>query len=232
MANQNDSFIDEVAAELRRDRLFGLMRRFGWIVILLVVVLVGGAAWYEYSRAQERSRAQAFGDAVLTAEQADDPAAALHALAQTSEGGREAVATLLAAAALEAQGQGAQAAVSLRNLANEIGTSDPVLRDLARLKAVIAAGPEMGAAERDALLNELSQPGAPFELLALEQKALALIEAGRDDAAVTLIGQIQKRDGLSQGLRQRLGDLMIVLGVDPRVDDDEGLDTPRPPVAE
>ncbi|WP_294927486.1 tetratricopeptide repeat protein [uncultured Paracoccus sp.] len=219
MSNQNDSFIDEVAADLRRDRLFGLLRRFGWIVVLLVLALVGGAAWHEYSRVQERGRAQDFGDAVLAAEQSDDPAAALHELAQESDEGRHAVATLLAAAALEADGQGPQAAQALRELASRIGGDDPVLRDLAKLKAVIAAGPALGAADRDTLLSELSQPGTPFELLALEQKALALVEAGRDDDAVTLIRQIRQKDGLSQGLRRRLDELMIVLGVDPEQDD-------------
>ena len=33
MANQNDSFIDEVTEDLRRDRLFGLYRRYGWIAL-------------------------------------------------------------------------------------------------------------------------------------------------------------------------------------------------------
>ena len=37
MANQNDRFIDEVTDELRRDRLFRAMRRYGWIAIALIV---------------------------------------------------------------------------------------------------------------------------------------------------------------------------------------------------
>ena len=39
MANQNDRFIDEVTEDLRRDRLFLMMRRYGWIAVLLVFVL-------------------------------------------------------------------------------------------------------------------------------------------------------------------------------------------------
>ena len=58
MANQNDSFIDEVTEELRRDRLYGAMRRYGWIGVLLIVVIVGGAAWREYSLARDRAAAQ------------------------------------------------------------------------------------------------------------------------------------------------------------------------------
>ena len=37
MANQNDRFIDEVTEDLRRDRLFQMMRRYGWIAVLLIL---------------------------------------------------------------------------------------------------------------------------------------------------------------------------------------------------
>ena len=40
MANQSDTFIDEVTEELRRDRLYGAMRRYGWIVVLVIVAVV------------------------------------------------------------------------------------------------------------------------------------------------------------------------------------------------
>ena len=57
MANQNDSFIDEVTEELRRDRLYAAFRRYGWIAILAVLLLVAGVVWREYSRSQEIGRA-------------------------------------------------------------------------------------------------------------------------------------------------------------------------------
>ncbi len=215
MANQNDSFIDEVTDDLRRDRLFNAMRKYGWIVVALILAIVGGTAWMEYSSIQSKAKAEAFGDAVLAAQETNDPAAALKAIDPAGSTGRVAVTGLLAAAEMDAAGKGADAATELRALADQIGTSDPLLRDLARLKAVIAGGEALGAADRDALLNELSQPGAPFELLALEQKAIALADADRGEDAITLIRQIQQKDGLSEGLRRRLGEMMITLGATP-----------------
>ena len=59
--SDSDSFIDEVTEEVRRDRFYRNVRRYGWIAVLAVVLLVGGAGWYEWQKAQERQQAQAFG---------------------------------------------------------------------------------------------------------------------------------------------------------------------------
>ncbi|TJZ86685.1 tetratricopeptide repeat protein [Paracoccus hibiscisoli] len=209
MANQNDTFIDEVTEELRRDRLYGLMRRYGWIVILLVVAVVGYTAWREYDRAQDRAAAQAWGDAVLTAEAGGDPAAIL-AVDPQGSAGRQALSGLLAAGAQQDADAAAQA---LRDVA--AAQPDTVLGELAQLKLVMLQGQQMDVVERDAMLTRLSRAGAPFELLALEQKAVALIGAGRPDDAITLIRQIQDKDGLTEALRRRLSEMMIALGTEP-----------------
>ena len=80
--SETDSFIDEVTEEVRRDRLFGLMRRYGWIAVLVVLLVVGGAAYREYSRASQQAAAQALGDALLAALDNPDIAARSTALGQ------------------------------------------------------------------------------------------------------------------------------------------------------
>lgn len=215
MTNQSDSFIDEVTADLRRDRLFRAMRRYGWVVVLLILGIVGGSAYYEYTRIENDRQARAFGDAVIAADAAPDRAAALAAIDTGDSKSRQLVAGLLTAGALVDQGQGAQAAQDLRALAQGPAAGDALMRELAMLKAVIAGGADMDPAERDAALTDLSRPGAPFELLALEQKAVALIGAGRDEDAIVLIRQIQQKDGLSEPLRRRLAEMMIVMGAEP-----------------
>ncbi|MFV0299910.1 MAG: tetratricopeptide repeat protein [Paracoccus sp. (in: a-proteobacteria)] len=219
MANENDSFIDEVTEDLRRDRLFGMFRRYGWIAIAVIVLIVAGAAWREYSRAQDRAAAQAFGDAVLAAQAAEDPAAALAGLNAEGGAGREALAGVLQANALAEAGDAAAAAERLTAVATGPAAKDVVMRDLALLKSVLVQGEAMDPAQRDQVLAQLAQPGAPFELLALEQQAVALIGAGRPEDAVTLIRQIQQKDGLSEPLRRRLSEMMIAMGVEPEPTD-------------
>ncbi|TYP68258.1 hypothetical protein A9A71_105157 [Stutzerimonas stutzeri] len=209
MANQSDTFIDEVTEELRRDRLYGAMRRYGWIVVLVIVAVVGFTAWREYSAAQDRAAAQAWGDAILAAEAENDPAAVL-AVDPRGSAGRQALTGLLAAGAQTDPDARAQA---LQGVAD--AQPDSVLGELAQLKLVMAKGAQMDAAERDAILTRLSRAGAPFELLALEQKAVALIGAGRPEDAITLIRQIQDKDGLTEALRRRLSEMMIALGETP-----------------
>jgi hypothetical protein len=217
MANQNDSFIDEVTEDLRRDRLFGLYRRYGWIALALILLLVIGVSWYEYDQARQRADAEAWGDAVLAAESSDDPAALLAVDADGSQG-REALSALLAASGWVREGGNDAAAEALGEVAGA-DAQDSVLHDLAELKLVMLNGSQMDPSERDAILTRLSRSGAPFELLALEQKAVALIEAGRTDDAITLIRQIQQKDGLSEALRRRLSEMMIALGVEPEPTD-------------
>ena len=209
MANQSDTFIDEVTEELRRDRLYGAMRRYGWIVVLVIVAVVGFTAWREYSAAQDRAAAQAWGDAILAAEAENDPAAVL-AVDPRGSAGRQALTGLLAAGAQTDPDARAQALQGVTD-----AQPDSVLGELAQLELVMAQGAQMDAAERDAILTRLSRAGAPFELLALEQKAVALIGAGRPEDAITLIRQIQDKDGLTEALRRRLSEMMIALGETP-----------------
>ena len=217
MANQNDSFIDEATDELRRDKLYGAFRRYGWIGILAILLIVGGAAWREYSQSRDRAAAQSWGDAVLTAVEDQDPEA-IRAIDPAGSAGRKGLADLLAANAYLQADDSAKAADALRDVAGdeEVGTT---LRDLAQLKLVMLEGQDMDPSERDAMLTRLSRAGAPFELLALEQKAVALIGAGRSEDAITLIRQIQQKDGLSESLRRRLSEMMIALGVEPEPND-------------
>ena len=213
MANQ-DSFIDEVNEEVRRDRLYGLLRRYGWIAILLVVLIVGGAAWNEFRKANQRAAAESLGDAVIAALEEEQPAARLAALAEIDPGDDPDTAAFLAlmrsGATLDADDRDA-AVASLTELAGR-GDISPVYRDLAILKSVMIAGSGIAPEDRITQLQGLSLPGAPFRLPALEQIALAEVERGETDAALALFSEILGDSASSDGLRRRAAQMIVALG--------------------
>ncbi|HPE26943.1 tetratricopeptide repeat protein [Albidovulum sp.] len=214
--SETDSFIEEVTEEVRRDRLFKLMRKYGWIGILAVVLIVGGAAWNEWRKASARAEAEAFGDAILAAMAADDSGARAAALAgvPVAADGQSALLSLLAADEALAAGQDAAAQDALAAVASDAAAPD-VFRQLAKLKLLILRGPSMDAAERDRGLAELAAPGAAFRPLAMEQQAQALADAGKTDEAIALFTQITEEAGVPSGLRQRATQMIVVLGGEP-----------------
>lgn len=208
-----ESFIDEVTEEVRRDKLYGYLRRYGWIGILAVLVIVGGAAWREYQIAQKAAESQAFGDAVLAALDQDDAAGREAALAAVeAPGQRRAVLDLLLSTDPDSDRAATLAALE-RLAADE--TLPVSYRDLAVLRRVIVAGSELNLADRQALLDAIAVPGRPYRTLALEQKALLMVESGDKAGAITALQQLQQDQEATPGLRSRAGQLVVALGGEP-----------------
>jgi hypothetical protein len=197
--SNNESFIDEVTEEVRRDRLYGLLRRYGWIGAVAVLAIVGGAAWFEWQRAQATSAAQALGDAMLAAVESDDPAAALGAV--TATGDAEALRLMLIAAEAQRAGDPEAARAALGQAAGLAGI-DPLYGDLARLKLLMLAD-DMDPAERLAGLETLARPGAAYRMPALEQMALVQVAAGDSAAARETLAVILEDAALLPGMRTR-----------------------------
>ena len=210
--SDTDSFIDEVSEAVRRDKQFRLMKKYGWIAVLLVILLVGGAAYNEWRKASARSAAQALGDQIIAALQQSDPSgrsASLRAISR--EGDQGALAALLASA--EAiNGADREAALdSLRALAGDTTLTTPY-RHLAELKLILFQSDTLAPSERLIRLEPLAIAGAPFRLLAEEQMAIAEIEAGDSDAALSRLRAILADGEVTEGLRRRVSQLIVALG--------------------
>jgi hypothetical protein len=209
-----DSFIDEVAEEVRKDQLYALARRYGWIVGLVILLAVGGAAVNEYFKAQTIAEAQARGGAIEAALQRETPqerAEALAPLAQQEEDA--AIVALFLQVDATAEAGDVEAAEAL--LEPALTHEDPVLADLARLKLLgLMAERDAPAADRLPIAEALIANQSAFTLLALEQRAIALVEQGDRDGAIADLSQINASSEATDTLRERAQMLLQALGAD------------------
>lgn len=224
MANTNESFIDEVAEAVRRDRINLWFRRWGWIIGVLVVAIVGIAAAIEWHQSQAEAAAEFRGEAILTAletENAEDRLAALTELPAAGEEG--VVAALLLAAEQQQAGDPAAAVTTLQAVAANAAVQ-PLYRDLAALKALMIQGAEADPAAFEAL----AAPGAPFALLAREQLALLDLQAGREEEAVARLQAIREDAEVGPAQQGRVESLLIALGYPPTEEPAEAAEVPAP----
>jgi hypothetical protein len=196
--------------------LFKTFHKYGWIGVALVVLVVGGTGYREYSRAAEKTASETFGSSVLEALQENDPSARVAQLdtitAPNASGG--AMIAMLQAAELASDKDGAGAAAKLEAAAVS-GDLDQMYRDILNFKRLTVDESGIDAGERRMGFEQLATPGNPLRLLAEEQLALLDLTAGDSAAAVNRLSMILEDAELTQGLRQRAGQLMIALGQDP-----------------
>lgn len=209
-----ESFIDEVTDEVRRDKLFTAFRKYGWIGVVAVLGIVGGAAYSEWQKSQAQAQARAFGDALLAAIEAETPAARRDALAAVPAGGEDAALVQMLLASDPAEDKAATLAALDRVIAD---TTQPDLwRDMAGLRRVMVAGADMALADRRAALEPLAAAGRPFRVLAAEQLAYLLVEEGKTPEAIDALQALLQDQEAPGGLRSRAAQMIVALGGTPK----------------
>ncbi len=211
--SEAESFIEEVTEEVRRDKLFALMRKYGWIGIVAILLIVGGASYNEWRKASERAAAQRLGDQLMAAEDIEDPAARLTALGdiKAEAADSQALVALLTAAQAEMDGNADAAATALNAVISDASLPQSY-RDLANLKLVLLRGSDMPLEARRETLTALTKGGSPYRLLAEEQLAVIEAEQGDKAAAIARLKDILNDVDVTTGLRSRAAQLILVLG--------------------
>ena len=211
--HNSDSFIDEVSEEVRRDKLFAALRRYRWVLAAGVVLIVGGAAVHEWRKLHLSTRAAAAGDAFRAAYAETDASARATRLDEVATATpRAAVLARLAEAGARAEaGDTDGAAEILAQVAGD-GSAGELYRSMAALQRAMLLGAAMEPSERQATLELLVNPGAPFRPLALEQRALMRLDSGDKAAAVADLEAVLAEPQASEALRNRARQLIIAAG--------------------
>lgn len=208
--SNSENFIDEVTDDLRRDRLFAALRKYGWIGIVAVVAIVGGTAYTEYAKIAKADKAQAFGDAVMDAMDLGSPEDRRTALAAVPAQDTQQVVLQLLLASDPVENRDASIA-ALTALAND--ASQPQgYRDLAQLRLVVLQGKDSALAERRMVLEAIAVPGRAYRTLAQEQLAYLLVEEGKTQDALAALTRLTTDQEAPMGLRARVQQMIVALG--------------------
>ena len=207
--SDTDSFIDEVTEEVRRDRLFGYFRRYGWIPAVIILVLVGGTAYSEWSKSVVAQAAQVRGDALLDALDVQDKPESISALSSiVAQEDTDVVASFLLA------GLDQSLASELLTAISENMDQPKYIRDLARLK--LAATPDAASkGEAVSILTDLSAPGGLYRNAATEILVALELQRGNRDVALELLQSHVQDAGATRAQVQRMGELIVALGAIP-----------------
>jgi len=214
--SNSDGFIDEVTDALRRDQMIAKLKRYGWVGVLAVLAIVGGAAFTEYRASQVRAQAEGLGDAVLGALDSTDAATRAAALQAIEAPAPQAGAVLLLLTASEHVAAGDLAA-AVANLDAVAANNDipMVYRQIAQFKALTLQSGTLDAATRRQGFEDLSGAGGTLRLLSQEQLALISIQQGDTAAAITTYQAILNDAQVTPDLQQRALQVIVALGAEP-----------------
>ena len=212
--SDTDSFIDEVTEEVRRDRMFNLLRRYGWIAVVAVLLLVGGAAWNEWRLSQQRAQSEALGDAIVSALQLETAAERATALQKIETAEAPAIVQLLSAAELAGDDRGGEAIAQLAAVQSN-GTLPLIYRHIAEFKALVIEGDGQSAEARRTGFESLIASGSALRVLAEEQLALLDIAANDVDGALVRLQRLLEDSEITPGVRRRVTQLITALGAKP-----------------
>ncbi|MGP9822453.1 tetratricopeptide repeat protein [Salinarimonas sp. NSM] len=202
-----DQFTREVDEEYRRAQMAALWKRFGPLVVSVLVVVVVGVAGYTWWEARERQRAEeaslALYEASSLVEQgrSDEASALLSGLAEEAPGAAGVLARLRLAA-IAAQTDIAEGVAAYEAIASDAG-APAVLRDLARLRGALL---RLDSAPDTALpvLQSLAAGEGAFRHTAREQLGLAALRRGDYAAAGEWFDRVATDPQTPGALRQRL----------------------------
>lgn len=216
----DEAFMREVDDAVRAGDLENFWTRYGRWLLLLVVAVLGAAAFYLlYYAPQQREvqdkQGEMFVDAIDKLE-AEDEAGALKALAEVKKSDNasyRAMAELVEANIAMEKGNRKEGIATYKKIASDEGLPGP-FRNLALIRQTVAEYDELEPQAVVDRLKPLAKPGNPWFGSAGEMTAIAHLKMGKEDLAGPIFAQIAKQEDLPESLRSRATQMAGSLGFD------------------
>jgi hypothetical protein len=224
----------EVDEAVRQDEAAEFARRYGILVVVLVVLVLaafGGWLWWQNHREGNREKAsEQFIQALdqLDAGNRTKADTELMPIAQHGSPAASAGAKMLQAGVLEQKGDKAGAAKAFFAVADDKSAPE-AYRNLAAIRGVASSFDTMKPEDVIARLKPMAAPGNPWFGSAGELVAMAYLKQGKKDLAGPLFASIAKDSNVPQSLQTRARQMAGVLGYDAVTDVDQVLAEQRRP---
>lgn len=203
--SENESFIEEVTEEVRRDKLYLFFRRYGWIPIVVILAIILGSIFVELRSSRLQAQSERIGDFLSTV--LNDGAGDIPSVMDP----KSFVAIMLEAKILENKFEYEKAAFVYEKLLNTEGVTDS-LQDFVRFKLLLISKSDPIKIKK--LLVDLINPDSSFNLLALEQKVLVNISENNWQEALSDINLLIADPKASQGMVSRASQIKKAIEAD------------------
>jgi hypothetical protein len=206
--------MQEVSEEVRKDRFYRILKKWGWVGIALIVALVGGASFNEWNKESKINSARNLGDRVLAAIASKDVIDLKEI--EIKNVSQDIFIKNLMSAILFSDDKLDASKKALEEIGGIPGITK-TYKDLNAFKLGLLSlkSGNLTGEERFGVFEALVEPGSPFRSLAKEQQALILIEQGKIELAIKTLVEITDDSETTDTLRRRVTQLRISLGSDP-----------------
>ena len=200
-------FINEVEEELRKDEYNRLLRRYGPLILAVIVAIVGVAGFIEYQKYAKDKAARATSASYVAASDAaaagntDQSIAGFMEIADKAPAGYAGLSLVRAATLKLAAGDSAEAVRLLDQAANTFET--PRHAELAQIKAAYILANEGTYSDVIKRIGPLMEKDAPYEFLARELMGFAALKSGNEALAREQFGYLESIPGVPATIKER-----------------------------
>jgi hypothetical protein len=210
--SENESFIDEVTEEVRRDKLYLFLRKYGWVGVIAIVSIVLGSVLIEFRANSRNNAAEQLGDLLVKSlsNVAQDNSDSVQGLSEFLDS-KSIISLIFQAKNFEMQLKHEDASRVYDAIIDSDGVPSGI-RNFLKFKQLLLSKEDPIKMEK--LLLELISPDSSFNLLALEQKVLFNISDGDLEAAFSNLDLILNDPAASQGLKSRISQVKAAMKFD------------------
>lgn len=213
---EEELFFQEVDEELKQERAFEFWKRYGKLLVAVVIIVIAAVGGYQYWQSDKRASEMAASDQfaqglqLIAAGKSKEAAVIFSVLGKNAPSGYAALSRLQEGAIKARAGDAAGAAAIYKSLVDD-ESAPQILRDVATILWAVSG---FGSADANAVmakLEPLTKESSPWRHSAREMWALYAEKAGKKDAARDMFKKLAEDTQAPAAIRTRAHEMLAIL---------------------